>query len=92
MQWCFSHHVHCDLTNCGFAMLLFEVLDPALFFRDEVCQDVFQILHKEKKVSFQLDQAQTDLTTSGFWGLKELAPHVTQPSHQKQACDRISVM
>ncbi len=51
-------------------MLLFEVLDPALFFRDEVCQDVFQILHKGKKVSFQLDQAQTDLTTSGFWGFK----------------------
>lgn len=42
-------------------MLLSEVLDPALFFRDEVCQDVFQILYKVKgkKVSFQLkDQAQ----------------------------------
>lgn len=37
----FSHHVHRYLTDWGFAMLLFEVLDPALFFRDEVCQDVF---------------------------------------------------
>lgn len=99
MQWCFSHHVHCDLTNCGFAMLLFEVLDPALFFRDEVCQDIFQILHKikGKKVGFQLvDQAQTDLTTSAFWGLKKISPrhviHVTQPSHHKQGCDRISVV
>lgn len=41
---CFAHHVHIDLTDIGFAMLLSEVLDPALFFGNEVCQDVFQIL------------------------------------------------
>jgi len=37
----FSHHVHRYLTDWSFAMLLFEVFDPALFFRDEVCQDIF---------------------------------------------------
>lgn len=39
-----THHVNRNLANVSFAMLLLKVLDPGLFFWDEVCQNILQIL------------------------------------------------
>lgn len=39
-----THHVNSNLSNVGFAMLLFKVLDPGLFFGDKVCENILQVL------------------------------------------------
>jgi hypothetical protein len=41
-----THHINSDLANVGFSVLLFEVLDPGLFFGDKVCHNILQILQK----------------------------------------------
>ena len=41
-----TYHINIDLANVGFAVLLFEVLDPGLFFGDKVCHNILQILQQ----------------------------------------------
>ena len=35
-----SYHIHSDLANVSFAILLLEVLDPCLFFGNEVYKNI----------------------------------------------------
>lgn len=39
-----THHVNSNLSYVVFAILLFKVLDPGLFFGDKVYQNILQIL------------------------------------------------
>lgn len=45
--WKPTHHVHSDLANVVFAILLFKVFDPVLFFGDEVSENIFQVLQEQ---------------------------------------------
>lgn len=45
--WGPTHHVNSNLANVVFAILLFKVLDPVLFFGDKVSENIFQVLQEQ---------------------------------------------